>query len=253
MSKELKKPKKEESEHSKHRQRMREKFKRGGLDVFADHEVIEILLYMGIPRKNTNKLAHKILKEFGSLHALFEADYRDIMRRTGLTENTAVIFAMIPGLIRRYRYSKDEKRMTFQNTEQMGKYATIPFEGKTHECFYMYCFNKRFQLNGMEMIDEGTLDTVQLHMRKIVNVALMNNSAYVVLSHNHPSGCLEISNADLSATRDIMHLLSKFNIEVLDHIIVAGNKYTSFLEQKKVYPDKEELKSMNLKGIRDKK
>ena len=223
-------PKKSQSPHGGHRERMRKRFIKGGLDVFADHEIIEMLLYYGIPRQNTNKIAHKIYKEFGSLHELFDASPQQIMHRTGITENSAVLFSIVPHLFKRYSYGKWDRRIVFASSKELGEYAKIPFIGKTHECFYMLCFNKKYELKGLEMLEEGTLDTVELHPRKIVELALINKASYVVLAHNHPSGCKEFSTTDFDATINIMQLLKPFNIVVADHIVVTGEGYLSMAE-----------------------
>jgi len=228
--KENKKPKKTESPHGGHRERMRNRFLKGGLDAFADHEIIEMLLYYGIPRQNTNEIAHKVYREFGSLHELFDATPQQIMHRTGMTENSAVLFSIVPHLFKRYSYGKWDKKIVFNSSKELGEYAKIPFIGKNYECFYMLCFNNNFELKGLEMLEEGTLDAVELHPRKVVDLALINRSSYVVLAHNHPSGCKMVSLADLHATTSIMKLLEPFNIELIDHIIIAGEDYISFAE-----------------------
>jgi DNA repair protein RadC len=232
-----KKPKKDNPNKSSinkgHRKRMRQRYiKSGGLETFAEHEIVEMLLYYTIPRRDTNKIAHEVVKEFGnSLHNLFEASPKQIMSRTGLSEASAVILSMIPHLAQKYQYSKWERRVVFSNSAQLGNYAKIPFIGQSVECFYMLCLDSRMALRGVELLERGTLDWVELYPRKIVDYALINKSTYVVLAHNHPSGCRIISRADVDATVSIMGQLAPFNIYVLDHIIVAGEEYISFAER----------------------
>ncbi|MDR2167205.1 MAG: hypothetical protein LBE35_05070 [Clostridiales bacterium] len=216
-----------------HRERMRARYiKGGGLEAFADHEIVELLLYYGIPRVDTNKKAHKIIKEFGgNLYSLFEASPKKIMQRTGLRENAAVLLSLVSHLARRYEYSKWEKRIILSDSETMGNYAKIPFIGKSAECFYMFCLDNRMALRGVECLAEGTLDWVELYPRQIVDYALINKAMYVVLAHNHPSGSTIISEADVNATISIMAQLAPFNIAVLDHIVIAGEEYISMAER----------------------
>ncbi|MCL2754028.1 MAG: hypothetical protein FWE44_07770 [Defluviitaleaceae bacterium] len=218
--------------HKNHRQRVRNRYIKGGLDVFADHEILEMLLYNTIPRKDTNKLAHRILKEFGSLHAVFEAKPSHLMTRIGLTEPSAVLLSMMSQISVRYQYDKWDKKIVFKNSNQLARYAIIPFKNQTVECFYMMCLDKSFALRAFEELESGTIDKVELQPRTIVDYALRNNSSYVVLAHNHPSGCDVISDADISSTVDIMQYLQPFNIRVIDHIIaISGDNYISFAEK----------------------
>jgi len=231
MSEKKKKTTKVANPHAGHRQRFRTRYiKGGGLDAFADHEVVEFLLYYGIPQKNTNQIAHKILKEFGKLHNLFEASPKQIMARTGLTENTATLLSMVSQLAKRYQYDKWEKRIVFEDSKQIGEYMKIAFIDQSLECFYMMCLDNGMALRGLELLEKGTLDSVELHPHKIVDFALMNKASYVVLAHNHPSGDERISEADLNATVDIVQQLRPFNVYVLDHFIMVGEKYISLAE-----------------------
>ena len=225
------KPKKETSLHSKHRARMRSRFIKGkGLDAFSPHEIVEMLLYMSYPRQDTNKIAHRVYREFGSLSALFDASPQEIMARTGLTENPAVVFSMMPHLLKYYNLEKWSERFSFDNSKEVGNFCITHFHGKINESFFIMCLNSRFQLLGVEMLEEGTLDAVELHPRKIAEAALFTRARYVVLAHNHPSGCKFISEADANATTAIIQMLEPFNVKVLDHIVVAGDSYVSFAE-----------------------
>ena len=101
--------------HLNHRLRIRKRYRDHGLGAFADHEILEMLLFYCIPRRDTNELAHKMIKDFGSLHNLMDADIRDIMERTGVNENTAVLINMIPSLASRYYRGKWNKKTRLDN------------------------------------------------------------------------------------------------------------------------------------------
>jgi len=210
-----------------HRERMRARFIKSGLDAMADHEVLEILLYYAVPRRDTNKLAHRILKEFGSLHSVFEASAAEIQKRCGLSENTAVMLAIIAPLARRYNISKWGRRVSFSDSKSLGDYANSLFIGETVECFYLLCLDNQIRLICATLLEKGTLDRTELYPREIVGCALHNNAAYVVLAHNHPSGSPTISNEDLVTTDSIKKLLAEVEVGVLDHIVSCGNEYVS--------------------------
>ena len=215
-----------------HRARMRARFAKTGLEAMADHEVLEMLLYYALPRKDTNKLAHGILKEFGSLHSVFEASAAEIQKRCGLTENTAVLLALVAPLARRYNLSKWGRRVSFKDAKSLGEYVNTLFIGETSECFYMLCLDNQVRLICTTMLEKGTLDRTELYPREIVGCALHNNAAYVILAHNHPSGGKTISNADLVTTDRIIKLLAEVEVGVLDHIICCGNDYVSLAEKR---------------------
>jgi DNA repair protein RadC len=226
-----KKPKKNYNEG--HRERMRARYiQNKGLDAFADHEIIELLLFYDIRRQNTNILAHKTLERFGgNLHALFNADPKMIQQKTGLSENASVLLSLIPHLAKRHHYSSWGKKIVFNNTEDLGNYLKIPFIGQSAEAFFMMCLDNRMGLKCAQMLEQGTLDWVELYPGRIVEYALSGGASYVVFAHNHPSGDPKVSEADIISTLSIMRQLRPFNITVLDHFIIAGDNYISFAEK----------------------
>jgi len=218
--------------HTNHRKRMRYRYIKSGLDVLAEHEVVEMLLYYAIPRKDTNEIAHKIMGEYGSLHNLFEAPPADIAARCGLTENTAVLLSLIAPLSRRYNVSKWAGLRSFSSTKALGDYAKSLLIGEVLECFYVVCLDINFKFLSVELLAKGTVDRIELYPKEIVRSVIYRNASYVVLIHNHPSGSTDVSQADLNATNHIRKLMRGMEIEVVDHIIVCGEKYVSFAEKK---------------------
>lgn len=228
----MKNTKKAPNPHAKHRQRMRQRFLKCGLDAMADHEVLELLLFYAIPRRDTNKIAHRIAEEFKNLHNLFDANAVDVARRCGLTENTAILIAMIAPLARRYNLSKWNGRMSFENGKALAEYAKSLFIGETSECFYIICLDNDFKLISAEFLERGTDDRIELYPKEILRRVIQQRASYVVLTHNHPSGSMEISAPDVAATSQLRTLLSGVEVEILDHIVVCGQNYVSFAEKK---------------------
>jgi len=215
-----------------HRERMRARFARGGMDAMADHEIIELLLYYAIPRRDTNRLAHRIMREFGSLHAVFEADVMEIQKRCGLSENTATLLAMILPVARRYDISRWGRRVHFASTKSLADYIQTLFIGRTVECFYLLCLDNRASLIAATELTRGTLDRAELYPREIMKCVMINDAAHVVIAHNHPSGNLEISEADVQTTQRLVSMLANVEVGVLDHIICGGKRYISFAERR---------------------
>jgi len=208
---------------------MRKRFMENGLDGFADHEVLEVMLYYCYPRRDTNEIAHRLIQEYGSLHNLFEADTQDIMRRCGTTENVAVLISIIPKVANLYFRSKwGNEAIIMDNVKTAAQYALSLFVGRTNEAFYIFCLNTGRKLNHVSLIAEGTLDETPVYPREIVSEAIKHQATAIILAHNHPGGTCKPSRKDVEATRKMIEGLRFLGIKVLDHIIVAGDKYYSF-------------------------
>jgi len=222
-----KRPKKD-SPHEGHRERMRTRYRAGDLDGFADHEVLEMLLYYCYPRGDTNQRAHGMLKQFGSLHNLFEADVETLMERLKCSENVAVLLNLIPALANRYYRGKRSRKFKLDSEHAAGEYAMDLFIGQTVERFYVFCLDSRFRLKNIALISEGTVDETAVYPREVARVAIQDKVAHVILAHNHPGGSLRPSLADADITRRISEGLAYLGVKVVDHIIVAGDTYYSF-------------------------
>lgn len=218
--------------HEGHRQRVKTRYLSEGLDAFEDHQVLEMLLFFCIPMKDTNELAHKMIREFGSLAGLFEADPKDISKRCGVSENTAILISLIPSLARRYFKGKWGDKPILNSSSSAGEYMVSLFTGRIYEAFFVICLDAQNRVNYAAMVHEGTLNEVSVYPRLIVEVVLRHQANSVILAHNHPGGSLNPSQDDIEVTRKITSALEPLSVKVIDHIIVAGDKYTSFKERK---------------------
>lgn len=220
-----------ENVHEGHRKRIRERYMKEGLDSFSDHEVVELLLFYCIPKRDTNELAHRMVKEFGTLHDLFEADPRDIARRCKVSLNTATLISLAAPLSRRYLKQKWGNRPILNSSSLAGNYAVSLFAGRVYECFFVICLDSRNRVNHSALVHEGTINEAPVYPRIIVETALRHKANSIILAHNHPGGSLKASNADIDVTRKICQAMKPISINVVDHIIVAGDRYISFAEQ----------------------
>lgn len=217
--------------HEGHRSRVKARYLKEGMDSFEDHQVLEMLLFYAIPLKDTNELAHGMIKEFGSLAGLFEADPKDICNRSGVSENIAILITLIPSLSRRYLKGKWGEKPVLNSSSKAGDYAASLFTGRTYEAFYVICLDSQNRVNFADMVHEGTINEAPVYPRLIVETALRHQANSVILAHNHPGGSLQPSAADTEVTKRITTALDAISIKVVDHIIVAGDKYTSFAEK----------------------
>ena len=224
--------------HEGHRSRKKEQFRAHGLDAFADHEVLELLLYYAVPRQDTNPIAHRLMEKFGSLDAVFAADRAALEEVEGIGENASTLISLMFPLMRRIRASSGAHEAILSDTEQAGAYFLDLFLGEREEKLYEACLDAKGRLLACHLVAEGDTDSVQLNMRKIVENALKCGASSVLLSHNHPSGVALPSPADNATTLSVFDALRTVGVELADHIIVADDDFVS-LRHNGLLPERE--------------
>ena len=209
------------SPHDGHRKRMRERFRREGLENFAPHEVLELVLFYGRARGDVNPTAHALLDQFGSLKGVLEAKPEQLMTVPGVGEESATLLSLLLPLWRRYGACAAEESKRIENRRQAQAYCEALMAGMRSERLYVICLSTDDVLLGCRMVSEGTLGEVQAYPRTVVQIVLDLNAAKVILCHNHPGGIPEPSQADIETTLLLQDLLSPLGILLLDHIVVA--------------------------------
>lgn len=217
---------KKKNVHEGHRERMRNKYVNKGIEVFEQHEILEMLLFYAIPRKNTNDIAHRLLEACGSLSAVFDAPI-DILMQQGLSYNAAVLLHMIPDLSRAYQSDKFDNEEKIITDENIGKKMVHLFAGKNEECVYAFFLDAKGKEKYSGIISKGDASSAPLFSKDIVSIAPRCKAVTVIIAHNHPSGVAFPSRADLEATADIADALDTIGIHLADHIIVADRDYIS--------------------------
>lgn len=213
-------------EHTNHRERMRERFLEHGLDNFADHEVLELLLFYAIPRGDVNPLAHRLLDTFGSLANVLEAETPDLCRVEGMGEKTTAFLHMLPPMFRRYQTSKIQGT-TYDTTEKIAEYLVKYYIGRPREQLSAVLMDNQCRLIRICDIAEGSATSVKIDIRKLVQCVLQYNAADVVLAHNHPRGMCNPSRADIVQTSTIREMLKNIDVRLVDHIIIAEDRWVS--------------------------
>lgn len=216
--------------HDGHRMRMKNRYLKEGLDNFEPHEILELLLFFAIPRRDVNEFAHDLIRHFGSVANVFEADVEELKKVEGIGENTALLLNMIPHLSRAYRLSKWNKNICLGTVDATGRYAVSMFIGKIFEEFAIICMDSGRNLCYSGTIMKGTTNETPAYPRLIVQEALKHNAQNVVLTHNHPNGCILPSEEDKITTARIVQALEAISINVIDHIIVSGEQYYSMAQ-----------------------
>ena len=215
--------------HEGHRQRKKEQYLRTGLDGFADHEVLELLLYYAIPRRDTNELAHRLLQRFGSLQSVFDAPVEELEKVEGMGENSAILLTLLPRAERRACIG--ETRVTvLGSVESCGRYFTALLSRQRQEVLYQACLDAKCKLISCKKLSQGGVDSAALSVRQVVENALLAGASSVVLAHNHPSGVALPSESDRTVTRRVGEALQTMDIRLLDHIVVADNDFVSMAQ-----------------------
>lgn len=222
--------------HANHRARLRETFRKAGIDKIPDHNLLELLLFYSIPRKDTNELAHRLLSTFGSLDRVFNAPYERLLEVEGMGESSALLISLIPGLCRRYIESSTEKKINLSEPEKMTEYVASKFYGEKVEKFYMICLDATGNLINCCELASGTTGTVVVDKRLTLETAFRNSADTVVFAHNHPNGIAAPSKEDLNMTSDFSSLFRKVGIRLADHIIVGGADTISLASVQKFKP-----------------
>ena len=212
--------------HDGHRQRLIQRFLEEDLDNFEPHNVLELLLFYAIPRKDTNELAHVLMDTFGSLKGVFDAPYEELIKVTGIGPNTAALLKLVPSLTRTY-YSSDARRIILDTSEKSGEYFLPYYIGQTEEVVRLACLDAGGKVISNQILHRGSANAAEVNLRKIVNIALRNNAMGVILAHNHPGGLPLPSEEDVATTKSIREALMPMGILLMDHIIVAGQDYVS--------------------------
>lgn len=217
-------------EHEGHRERMRERFLKTNLEGFAPHEALELLLSFSIPRRDTNPIAHELIRHFGSLHRILEATPEELTQVKGIGETSATLIALVLPLTRAYAQSKATEKPTLNTVSACKAYARSLLMGERVEHFEVIALDSSFRLISKERIASGNEGETSISPRKVMAFLLRCGAARTVIAHNHPDGAVDPSLADQQLTAALKSLMSGVHIALYDHIIIGGMASYSFRE-----------------------
>ena len=217
--------------HDGHREKMRRRFLSGGLEQFADHEALELLLYYAIPRRDTNPIAHALIDRYGSLSAVLAAPVEDLQKVEGIGESAAILLKLVPRLCAKARLADADRQELILNTASRARaYLLERFYGEQNEVIYQLCLDRKGKLLACKKLGEGSIASAALDVRKLVENAILHSASSVVLAHNHPSGIASPSHEDYAATDRARNALETIGVALADHIIVADGDFVSLAE-----------------------
>lgn len=213
-----------------HRQRLRRRFRKEGLDHFDEVNVLELLLFYGKPRVDTKLLARELLNRFGSLSKVLEATPAELETVDGVGENTATLLSLVTQLGRYYLVNHSENPKILNTPEKYGRFLVDNFHGRREESVFLLCMDAKCKMLGCQMVGQGSVSSANVPIRKIVEIALSSNATTVILAHNHPSGMAIPSEEDKEATERLAMALSAMDIALADHVIVADKEFISLAQ-----------------------
>lgn len=216
--------------HTGHRQRLKERFLKEGLDQFEDLYVLELLLYYCIPQKDTNPIAHALLDHFGSLTAVFAATPEELQKVPGIGKNAATFLTLIPQVGRYYQVKRTEPGRILHTIDQCGNYLTSYFYGRENETVFLLCLDAKCKVLGCKLVGEGSVNSANIPIRRVVEIALNTNATTVILAHNHPSGLAIPSDDDIQTTLRLAKAMDAVEITLADHIVVADDDFVSMAQ-----------------------
>lgn len=211
-----------------HRDRLRERFVQGGAAAMADYELLELLLFMAIPRRDVKPLAKELIKKFGNLAGVLNAPFPALAEIDGLSETSAIALKAIGSAGQRMLKQEMINKPVLNSGSRLMEYCQATLAHEPREHFRLLFLNKKNELIADEIQQSGTVDHTPAYPREIMKRALELSATAIILCHNHPSGDAKPSKDDIVMTEAIIAAGKPLNIIIHDHIIVAKNGTTSF-------------------------
>lgn len=217
--------------HQGHRQRLREKFLKGGLGGFLDYEIIELLLTLGTPRRDCKDQAKEALKEFKTLRGVLEAEDYELQKIKGIGSHNVFGLKLVQEVSRRFLKDRMMSRAYCRSSKEVFDYLYHTLRDLKREKFKVLFLDSKNQILEEKTLFEGTVDSSAVYPREIMKDALRYDASSLIFVHNHPSGDPEPSACDRDLTRELVFAANLMQLRVLDHIIIGNNRYFSFADK----------------------
>ena len=218
------------SVHEGHRERMRRQMKTSGMDSLSDVQVLEVALYYAIARRDTNEIAHALLRRFGSLSGVLEAPRAELLKIDGVGESAADLLLLFIQMERRHLMDRAGRETILDTTCKCAQYLMPRFIGEQEEVVYLLCLDAKCKALDCSLIHRGAVNMTAISVRKIVKAALDHNATSVVVAHNHPSGLALPSREDRATTLALKAALDAVDVVLVDHVIVADEDFVALAD-----------------------
>ena len=219
-----------DSIHTGHRERLRQRFLTEGLDSFNEINALELLLFYCVPRKDTNDLAHRLLDYFGSYCNVLNAPHSELKKVHGVSDQVATYLKLQGEAVRYYLTNRKVQGVIVKTTMDYGQLLCSYFAGRCNETVFLLCLDAKCKVICCREISEGSVNAAGVSIRKVVDVALSSNATSVVLAHNHPSGVAIPSTEDVRTTMLVCEALAAVDVTLIDHIVVSDDDFISMAQ-----------------------
>lgn len=210
-----------------HRSRLRQRLLDGGGEALQDYELIEYLLMLPLPRRDTKPIAKALLREFGGIGGLMSAEPDALMRVKGVGETVVAAIKVVQATAIRLLKSEVESQPVLGSWQAMLDYLRADMAHIGIERVRVLYLNTKNVLIRDEVISEGSIDQAAVYVREVIRRAMELEASALILVHNHPAGDPAPSRADINLTRDIADAGKRLNISVHDHVIIASSGHSS--------------------------
>lgn len=216
-----------------HRKRLRQRFLQSGFDGFLDYEVVELLLTLGTPMKDCKQMAKDAIKEFKGLRGVLDASLDELQRIKGIGYSNAFGVKLFQAVSERLAQEQIPETIKLDSATAVANYLQNSIGREKKEHFVMLCLDshnnlvKMNKLAKISNISMGSLNASIVHPREVFREAIQSSAAQIIVGHNHPSGNPDPSPEDVALTRRLEEAAKIFGIELLDHIIVTKEKFSS--------------------------
>jgi DNA repair protein RadC len=211
-----------------HRQRLRERFEKGGADALPDYELLELLLFQALPRGDVKPLAKRLLERFKSLSATLGADPRELAEVAGVGPATIHLLKLVQAAGIRLGREEILKREVIGNWRQLLAYCRASMTHNKTEQFRLLFLDRKNAVIADEAQQRGTVDHTPVYPREVVKRALELGASAIIMVHNHPSGDPTPSRADIEMTREVRQALEVVGITLHDHVVISRSGHSSF-------------------------
>ena len=211
-----------------HRDRIRERFLKSKKGSLSDEELLEMMLFWSIPRKDVKPLAKILINSFGNIAGIFNASNEKLSAIGKLSKNTIVNILLVKEILDKILHGQIIQKNILSSWSSLIDYLKVSMGSSKTEEFRILFLNKKNILIADEIQPYGTVDQTPIYPREVIKKALFYEASAIILVHNHPSGNPRPSNADISVTRQIMEACRTINITIHDHVIVTSDEIYSF-------------------------
>ncbi len=213
-----------------HRERLRQRFLKEGLEDFGEERALEYLLYYVIPRRDTYPIAKELIQQFGSLAGVMQASPEALKKVPGVGDKVAEYLHFTMSMYRYYMGKKDAPRKVLRTIDDCAQYMLPRFTGLQRESVCALCLDARCGIISCRTLGEGEANSVHIPIRKVVEYALNCDATSLVLAHNHPVGIALPSHDDIETTKKVAAALEAVGVTLLDHLVFAAGDYVSLAQ-----------------------